>query len=141
MSTQSESIDISPAISEPVEHIATPKPVVIEAVAELLPAKLPAPPSPKLATAQNEPPVGPIVRIMTAALELAKGQRVELGQCYVRYAAECKGERRKPVSPDVFMDGMAWFCKSVGIKTKIVGGKLYLLNVQLVPELMRSSQS
>jgi hypothetical protein len=32
----------------------------------------------------------------------------------------------------VFMDGMARFCKAVGIKTKIVGEKLYLLNVQFV---------
>jgi hypothetical protein len=36
------------------------------------------------------------------------------------------------VLPDVFMDGMARFCKAVEIKTKIADGKLYLLHVQFV---------
>jgi hypothetical protein len=36
------------------------------------------------------------------------------------------------VPPDVFMDAMARFCKAVGIKTKIIEDRIYLLNVQLV---------
>jgi hypothetical protein len=35
------------------------------------------------------------------------------------------------VPPEVFMDAMARFCKVVRIKTKIIGEKLYLLDVQL----------
>jgi hypothetical protein len=75
--------------------------------------------SPKLATAKKEPPAGPIPRIMTAVLEPAKGARVVL-----RSAAECQAEGRAPVPPEVFMDAMARFCKSVGIKTRIIDDKL-----------------
>ena len=69
---------------------------------------------------------------MTAALEPAKGQRVDLEAVFHRYTAECKAEARESVPPDVFMDAMARFYKAVGSKTKIIGEKLYLLNVQLV---------
>jgi hypothetical protein len=121
--------------AEPAQavRISEPAPVVIETVAEpVTPAKLPPPPSPKLATAKKERPAGPIPRIMTAVLEPARGQRVELGEAFVRYAAECKAKAREAVPPDVFLDAMARFCKTVGIKTKIISDKLYLLDVQLV---------
>jgi hypothetical protein len=69
---------------------------------------------------------------VTAALQPAKGQRVELGRAVLRYAAQCKAEGREPVPPDVFMDAMARFCKTVGIKAKIIGENLYLMDAQLV---------
>ena len=96
------------------------------------PEKLPAPPRPRLATAKREPPAGPVPRIMTAALEPSKGSRVELGQAFTRYSADCRSEGRQPVDPEVFMDAMARFCKSTGIKTRIEGNSLFLLDVQLV---------
>ena len=55
-------------------------PTVIEA--EAVQARLPLPPRPKLVAANVEPPAGSIPRIMTAALEPAKGQRVELAEVY-----------------------------------------------------------
>jgi hypothetical protein len=78
---------------------------------------------------------------MTAVLEPAKGQRVELSEAFSRYVAECKIESREPVSPDVFMDAMAHFCNGVGIKTKIINDKLYLLNVRLAPSYRHAAES
>jgi hypothetical protein len=125
----------TPAKSEPAQRveISESTPVVIETVAEpATPAKLPPPARPKLATARNDAPAASIVRIMTAALELAKGQRVDLEAAFHRYAADSKAEGRDPVEADVYIDSMARFCKTVGIKTKTINGKLYLLGVQLV---------
>jgi hypothetical protein len=69
---------------------------------------------------------------MTAILEPAKGQRVDLELAFRRYTAKCKAEGRESVPPDIFMDAMARFCRTVGIKTKIIDDRIYLLNVQLV---------
>ena len=106
------------------------------AVAEAEPAvvggsKLPPPQRPTLATTRADAPAGPIHRIMTEALIPAKGQRVELGEAFMRYSELCRAEGRDPVTTDVYMDAMARFCKVAGIRTRIVGEKLYLLNVRL----------
>lgn len=95
------------------------------------PAKLPPPSRPTLAIARQEPPAGPVPRIMTGALEPAKGERLELGKAYSRYVAVCKAEARAAVTPNQFMDAMAKFCKQVGIKSKIENEKLYLIDIEL----------
>lgn len=66
---------------------------------------------------------------MHDVLEPQRGSRVELGQAYSRYSAECRSARAEPVTPDQFMDAMAGLCKVVGIKTE--ADKLYLMNVLL----------
>jgi hypothetical protein len=66
---------------------------------------------------------------MTAALDPAKGRKVSLEQCFARYTSD--SGKRVPMAPDVFMDAMSEFCKGVGIRTKIEGDKLYLIDVEL----------
>jgi hypothetical protein len=121
MSTKPEIVSES---AEPVAAAPITEP-------ELIRKKLPPPPRPKLATARKSEPAGPIPRIMTAALDRAKGQRVVLEDTFHRYAADSRAEGRAPVRPDVFMDAMARFCRGAGIKTKIENDRLYLLDVRL----------
>lgn len=117
-------------LAPPVRQ-ATDAPATQDAEAE--PAEpirtLPPPPKPRLVAAREGPPVGSVPRIMTAALERARGQRVTLDTCYARYKLENKGA--EPVTADQFMDAMAKFCRDAGIKTKITTKNLYLLDVQL----------
>ena len=101
-------------------------------ISEPVPEIIAPPPRPKLVAARSDPPAGAVHRIMTAALEPAKGQRVELGRGYARYVSVCKDEGRQPVTPDQYMDAMVGFCTATGIKTRIEGDKLYLQNVQFV---------
>lgn len=70
---------------------------------------------------------------MTEALTPAKGQRVELGLGYLRYAAATKKAGHTPLDPDEFLDAMAAFCKGAGIRTRIHDDKLYLIDVELSP--------
>ena len=101
--------------------------------------KLPPRPKPKLVAARREPPAGAVGQIMTDALEPARGQRVELGQGYLRYAAVCKAQSQEPVTPDQYMDAMVTFCKGIGIRTRIIGDKLYLMDVQLTEQRVQAS--
>jgi hypothetical protein len=82
------------AVSPPAHQEVPLEPELIVPGPE--PQKLPPPPRPRLVVARKETPAGPIPRIMTAALEPAEGQRVELGECYIRYAAACRAEGRDP---------------------------------------------
>jgi hypothetical protein len=45
------------------------------------------------------------------------------------------------VTKDQFIAEIDEFCMAIGIKRRSIGGHLYLMDVQLVPELMRSTQS
>ena len=90
------------------------------------PARVPA--KPRL-VAKSKPYETDIYRKMQAALSPAKGERVDLGQCYLRYQAEGGAA----CTPDEFMLVMIGFCKDAKIKTKEIGGKPYLLDVRLVP--------
>lgn len=107
----------------PVASPSSPAPV--------LPRLQLTPPPPKLASSRTEPPAGPVAKIMTDELEPARAQRVEIREAYMRYVDACKLQGAAAVTPDQFLDAMAKFCKSVGIKTKINGETLYLMGVQL----------
>ena len=101
---------------------------VVEAV---IGPQLRPPHRPTLATTRADAPAGPIHRIMTEALIPAKGQRVELGEAFMRYSELCRAEGRDSLTTDVYMDAMARFCKVAGIRTRITGEKLYLLKCTL----------
>lgn len=66
----------------------------------------------------------PVRRIMhDAALEPAKGRRVELGQGHLRYTAICKAEGCTPRH-------MVGLCKVTGIRTKTGGNRNHLMGAQ-----------
>lgn len=134
VSTKTENSDTlsTPVEQSPATALAEPCSVPPEIVAPEPMRRLPPPARPRLATARKEPPAAPIPRIMTAALDPAKGRRVNLEACFHRYVAESRAEGRDPVETDIFLDAMVRFCKSAGIKTKVIDGILYLMDVQLV---------
>jgi len=100
--------------------------------AAVMPARLPAAPRPILIAANTERPAGSIPKLLTAALEPAAGERVEMADVYRRYRMDCAAEEKRPLSPDQFVDPLARFCKVAGIRTKTTGAKVYLMNVRLV---------
>jgi hypothetical protein len=85
----------------------------------------------KLVAVRSERSVGSIPKILTAALEPAVGQRVEMAEVYRRYKLDCASEGNAAVSPEKFADPLKRFCKGAGIRTKIEGEYLYLLNVRI----------
>jgi hypothetical protein len=72
-----------------------------------------------------------IPKILTAALEPAAGQRVDIAEVYRRYALDCAMAGHASVSPEQFADPLKRFCKGTGIQTKMEGEHVYLLNVQI----------
>jgi hypothetical protein len=50
---------------------------------------------------------------------------------YRRYKLDCASEGNAAVSPELFADPLKRFCKGAGIRTKIEGEYLYLLNVRI----------
>jgi hypothetical protein len=102
----------------------------------LLPLEAPAPiavqpPGPKLVAVHGKRLAASIPRILTGALEPAAGQRVEMAEAYRRYTQDCAIEGKSTVSPEDFADPLARFCKGAGIRTKVEGGHVYLLNVRI----------
>ena len=95
--------------------------------------KLPEPPGLKLVAVSSERPVGSIAKILTAALEPAAGERVEMAEVYRQYNLHCAVEGNSAVSPAKFADPLARFCKGAGIRTKVDGENVYLLNVRIGP--------
>lgn len=97
----------------------------------IVPDKQSAPQALKLVAVRSERAVGSIPKILTAALEPATGQRVEMAEVYHRYKLDCAMESIVAVSPEQFADPLKRFCKGAGIRTKVEGDHVYLLNVQL----------
>jgi hypothetical protein len=93
--------------------------------------RLPEPPRPQLATASPKPPAGSVPKILTAILEPADGQRVEAEECHGGYAAQCKADGKRALTPVEFVDPLREYCKRVGIRTKTSGRRFYLLDVRL----------
>lgn len=102
-------------------------------------AKLLTPPRPRLVASSVGKPAGSIVKTLTAVLEAAKGERVELAEAYSRYCAECVKDGNPAVTPDHFVDPLVRFCKGAGIRTKQEGDMVYILNVKLVDARARSA--
>jgi hypothetical protein len=79
------------------------------------------------------PAIGAIPKILTAALDPADGERVEIADAYRCYAQECAKESKRPVTPEQFAEPLARFCKGAEIRTKRMrDGSVYLLDVRLV---------
>jgi hypothetical protein len=97
----------------------------------VVPEKQNAPQALKLVAVRSERPVGSIPKILTSALEPALGQRVEMADVYRRYSLDCAAEGNSAVSPEQFADPLKRFCKGAGIRTKVDGDHVYLLNVRL----------
>jgi hypothetical protein len=108
---------------EPPAPVPEPAPLVSQ------PEIIAPRPRPKLVAARKDQPAAPVAALMTADLEPAKGRQVSLEQCFARYTSD--SGKRVPIAPDGVMDAMSEFCKSVGIRTKIEGDKLYLIDVEL----------
>ena len=89
------------------------------------------PPRPTLVAASNELPAGSIPKIMTAALEPAAGNRVELEEVFAAYADGCQIEGKRAVPPGQFVEPLRKFCKAAGIRIKDEGGHVYLMNVRI----------
>lgn len=89
-----------------------------------------APTKPKLAARTDTTPSGALIRIMTAALEPAEGERADFADCYREYAARC-GAYGVPALPvQVFAEGLRRFCDACGIRVRRSGNTAYLVNVR-----------
>jgi hypothetical protein len=87
----------------------------------------------KLVAVRSVRLTGSIPKILTAALEPAAGQRVEMAEVYRRYSLDCAADGNAAVSPEQFVDPLKRFCKGAGIRTKVQGDHVYLLNVRIAP--------
>ena len=74
-------------------------------------ATLALPSRAKLVEANNEPRAGSIPKIMTAALEPATGERVELEEAFGAYTGACEAEGKRAVPPGLFVDPLRKFAK------------------------------
>jgi hypothetical protein len=112
-----------------------PEAETIDAIAETAPeaARIEPPPAPKLVVNGSARRAGSIPKIVSAALEPTKGSRVELEQIFAAYAGECANQGLPAVRPQEFVEPLKRFCQTCRIATKVVGGKVYLIDVRLVP--------
>ena len=125
------------ARTEVTEHrpqtvlVPTPKPQMVV---------VPPAPKPKLIATNPDRPVGSVKRILTAHMESAPGDMVEVADIGNRYRAVCRRDGKRTVTPDEFCNELDDFCRSVGIKTKKVSEHLYLLDVRLASLEARAEQ-
>jgi hypothetical protein len=99
-----------------------------------------APPRPKLVLSGSPRPAGSIPMTLSEALEPGKGTHVEMEEAYAAYAGECRRLDVPAVSPQDFVDPLKRFCSTCRIKTKIVDGKVYLLNVRLARQMVATKE-
>ena len=118
----------------------------------LAPAEAPAEPVPPeskvLATAAPQPVLvvdqvkaGSVPKILTELLQPAKGRRVEIGKVFEGYAAVCEAEGLRALTPDQFIDPTQRLCQECSIQTRVVGKRVYLLDVQLLASPAASVQT
>jgi hypothetical protein len=103
---------------------------VIEALpVEESPRAFPAPPKPRLIAA-NPAPIGNVLTIMADLLEPGTG-RIELAEAYAAYAAACRGQGKRAVTPEEFSTPLQRLCDGTGIEVKAKGELVYLHSVRL----------
>jgi len=129
-----------PARPTPHPEVQEPAPpaVIVPAAPELTPPPEPkmvvVPPlaKPKLiATNPDRRPVGSVKRILTAHLESAPGDKVEIAAVGNRYRDVCRRDGKRMVTSDEFCNELDDFCRTVGITWKNAGEHVYLLDVRL----------
>jgi hypothetical protein len=74
---------------------------------------MPKPQKPKL-VASTATPVGSVKKIITAALESAPGERVEIRELGQRYRDVCRSEGKPAASMDAFLSEVEAFCRAIG---------------------------
>jgi hypothetical protein len=93
---------------------------------------IPPPAKPKLiATNPDRRPVGSVKRILTVHLESAPGDKVEIADVGNRYCDVCRRDGKRTVTSDEFCTELNDFCRTIGIKRKKAGERVYLLDVRL----------
>src|SRR4029453_17397212 len=117
------------ARAEVPEH--TPQMVIVPPAPEpqmfvVLPAS-----KPRLIASNPNRLVGSVKRILTAHLESAPGDKVEIADIGQRYRDVCRRDGKRTVTQDEFCNELDDFCRAVGIKRKKGGEHLYLLDVRL----------
>jgi hypothetical protein len=117
------------ARAEVPEH--TPQMVIVPPAPEpqmfvVLPAS-----KPRLIASNPDQLVGSVKRILTAHLESAPGDKVEIADIGQRYRDVCRRDGKRTVTQDEFCNELDDFCRAVGIKRKKGGEHLYLLDVRL----------
>jgi hypothetical protein len=90
----------------------------------------PMPSTPRLVS--DQPKAGSVPEIMANILTPAKRRRVELGEVFGDYAAECQRMGARVLTPEQFTDPAERFCRECGIRTLVVGDKIFLLDVALI---------
>lgn len=86
---------------------------------------------PQLIASNPATPLGSVKRILTDNLERSPGGKVEIAEVGGRYRNICKAEGKRAVSQDAFVAEVGTFCDAIGIKRKMMGDHLYLVDVQL----------
>jgi len=87
-----------------------------------------APPQPIVV---DQPKAGNVPDIMADLLKPAKGRRVEIGSVFKAYAARCDASGVRGLVPAEFIGPAQRFCGECGIRTRISGERIYLLDVRL----------
>ena len=88
----------------------------------------PANPGPRVVA----PSTSSVPDIMVELLKPATGGRVELEDIFKAYVAACRPLGARALMPEQFADPARRFCHECGIRTQIMGERIYLLDVQLL---------
>jgi len=120
-------------VARPVTHAASPTidavpapTKAVEAPAIEVPVSLL--PKPRL-VAQEKARTKGVALYLAERLQPKPGARVELEECQFDYAAS----GLRPLTTKEFVESLQHFCSACRIKTRVIGDKVYLLDVQLAP--------
>ena len=102
-------------------------------------AVTPRRPEPHLIASNPSRQDGSVKRILTDNLERLPGGKVEIAEVGCRYRDVCKAEGKSAVSQDTFIAEAEAFCEAIGIKRKMIGVHLYLMDVKLTPHRSKAS--
>jgi len=124
---------VSPSKPPAQQEVPDHPPQVVEAplAPEQQMVVIPPAGKPKLVATNPDRPVGSVKRILTVHLESAPGDKVEIADVGNRYRDVCRRDAKRTVTPDEFCTQLDDFCRTVGIKRRKAGERLYLLDVRL----------
>jgi hypothetical protein len=108
-------IDVTPTVVSTMEAIEEPAMTLS--------------PKPRL-VAQEKSRARGVAVYLAERLQPRPGARVEMEECQAAYAAS----GLRSLTTEEFVESLQHFCLACGVKTKVVGEKVYLLNVELADE-------
>jgi hypothetical protein len=85
-------------------------------------------PKPRL-VAEGKSRTKGVAAYLAERLQPRRGARVELEECQAAYAAS----GMRPITAQEFVESLQHFCGACRIKTKVIGDRVYLMDVQLAP--------